>query len=141
MGNFIPNTNNTTLDLSEMKQIRTRTNYLENEINKLKKSNTDLINKNNSLKKELDLQSSKNQNHFTLKNKGDLKKFVNEWYNKNADNIDIGVIDLPFGGSIDILPDSVEKHLYVKVLSLLMEIIAESKIELMGQEISVNFKQ
>ena len=139
MGNLIPNTNNTNLELSEIQQIRTRTDYLENEINKLKKSNIDLIEENKSLKKELDLQSSKN--NFTLKNKDDLKKFVNEWYNKNNDNIDIGVIDLPFGGSIDILPDSVEKHLYVKVLSLVMEIMAESKIELMGQEISVTFKQ
>ena len=65
MGNFIPNTS-TTLELSEIQQIRTRTDYLENEIIKLKKSNIDLIDKNNSLKKELELHSSSSKNNFTL---------------------------------------------------------------------------
>ena len=79
-------------------------------------------------------------NTFTPKNKEKLRKFINEWYDKNSDNIDIGVIDLPFGGSIDILPDSIEKHIYLKTLSLLMEILAESKISFMGQEMKITFE-
>ena len=142
MGNFIPKTGfsfeNNSDDISELKKIRERTDELENEINKLKSMNEDLIKVNNDLQNEIAINKT---NGFTIKNKESLKKFVDEWYDKNSDNIDIGVIELPFGGNIDILPDSVEKHMYVKTLSLLMEILSESKIELMGQQIFLNFKQ
>ena len=124
MGNYLTKTEN-----SEIIELR-------NETLQLKKEIEDLKNINKSLNDKILLS-----NNFTSKNNTDLKKFVEEWYEKNNDNIDLGVIDLPFGGSIDVLPDSIEKHLYVKILSLVMELISESKINFMGQEISIAFKQ
>ena len=124
MGNYFPKTEN-----NEILELR-------NEILQLKKENEDLKKINKYLNDKMLLS-----NEFTSKNNIALKKFVDEWYEKNNDNIDIGVINLPFGGNIDILPDSIEKHLYVKMLSLVMELISESKINFMGQEITTSFKQ
>ena len=110
-------------------------NVLLKELENLKKEIKELKKENLTLK-----ESIISDNTFTSKNKEQLKKFINEWYDKNSDNIDIGVIDLPFGGSIDILPDSIEKHIYLKTLSLLMEILAESKMTFMGQEMKITFE-
>lgn len=112
--------------MEKLENINTENLVLKKEIEVLKKENNEL--KNNQF------------NNFSTKNKEDLKEFVDNWYEKNSDTIDLGVIDLPFGGSIDILPDSIEKHLYVKTLSILMEIISQSKINFMGQEMMLVFK-
>lgn len=59
----------------------------------------------------------------------------------NKNNLNIGMVNLPFGFQVDILPDKVEKHLYVKILSIFMEILTESKFEIMGQKIYLATEQ
>ena len=135
MGNIFPK-NMDSSSYEETIKKNEKNNILLEELENLKKEIKDLKKENLTLK-----ESIISDNTFTPKNKENLKKFIIEWYDKNSDNIDIGVIDLPFGGSIDILPDSIEKHIYLKTLSLLMEILAESKISFMGQEMKITFEQ
>lgn len=45
--------------------------------------------------------------------------FVDKWFENNKE-VDIGVVDLPIVGEIDLLPDSIEKHLYKKALNILI---------------------
>ena len=134
MGNIFPK-NMDSSSYEEPIKKNGENNILLEELENLKKEIKDLKKENLTLK-----ESIISDNTFTPKNKENLRKFINEWYDKNSDNIDIGVIDLPFGGSIDILPDSIEKHIYLKTLSLLMEILAESKISFMGQEMRITFE-
>ena len=134
MGNIFPK-NMDSSSYEEAIKKNEENNILLEELENLKKEIKDLKKENLTLK-----ESIISDNTFTPKNKENLRKFINEWYDKNSDNIDIGVIDLPFGGSIDILPDSIEKHIYLKTLSLLMEILAESKISFMGQEMKITFE-
>tara|TARA_Y100000991_G_scaffold213992_1_gene200769 strand:- start:812 stop:1246 length:435 start_codon:yes stop_codon:yes gene_type:complete len=121
-------------------QVNNKIDCIMNKLESISEENLILKKEIEVLKKENDELKNNSFNDFSTKNKEDLKKFVDIWYEKNSDNIDIGVIDLPFGGSIDILPDSIEKHLYVKTLSILMEIISQSKINFMGQEMIFAFK-
>ena len=51
------------------------------------------------------------------------------------------MVNLPFGFQVDILPDKVEKHLYLKILSIFMEILTESNFEIMGQKIYLATQQ
>jgi len=48
---------------------------------------------------------------------GKIDIFVEHWYEKNKEEIGIGVIDLKFT-KIDIFPDYVEKYIYKKMLKL-----------------------
>ena len=121
-------------------QINNKIDSIMNKLENISEENLILKKEIEVLKKENDKLKNDSFNNFSTKNKEDLKKFVDIWYEKNSDTIDIGVIDLPFGGSIDVLPDSIEKHLYVKTLSILMEIISQSKINFMGQEMIFSFK-
>jgi len=43
--------------------------------------------------------------------------FVEQWYEKNKEEIGIGVLDLHFT-KIDLFPDYIEKYIYKKVLKL-----------------------
>lgn len=52
----------------------------------------------------------------------DIDDFVDEWYEKNKDDIDIGVINLKFF-KIDLFPDNIEKHIYKKVLKILFSFL------------------
>ena len=45
--------------------------------------------------------------------------FVENWFENNRE-IDIGLIDLPIVGEIDLLPDNIEKYLYKKALNIVI---------------------
>lgn len=54
-----------------------------------------------------------------------IDAFVEQWYNENRDEIDIGVIDLRFF-KIDLMPDYLEKHIYKKVLKIVFSFLNSS---------------
>ena len=121
-------------------QIDDKINFLIEKIENIQSENIILKKEIEKLKNE-NIELKDNSFNFSSKNKENLKKFVDNWYEKNSNNIDIGIIDLPFGGSIDILPDNIEKHLYLKTITILMEMISQFEINFMGQKIIFNFPE
>tara|TARA_Y100000389_G_C17454254_1_gene516962 strand:- start:1941 stop:2336 length:396 start_codon:yes stop_codon:yes gene_type:complete len=76
-------------------------------------SHDELITENENLKMQIeDLKSNSNE---WAEN---IDEFVDQWYETNKENIDIGIIDLKFF-KIDLFPDYLEKHIYKKVLKIL----------------------
>lgn len=76
-----------------------------------------LENDNNDLRKRLekaDTQWSSN-----------IDAFVEQWYEDNNEEIDIGVVDFKFF-KIDIMPDYLEKHIYKKVLKIVFSFLNSS---------------
>lgn len=48
-----------------------------------------------------------------------IDDYVDKWFEKNKEQIDIGLIKLPFGFTVDVLPNDLEKHIYKKILKIL----------------------
>tara|TARA_X000000950_G_C13435124_1_gene465692 strand:- start:195 stop:530 length:336 start_codon:yes stop_codon:yes gene_type:complete len=75
----------------------------------LKHMNEKLIEVNDELKKE------KEENDQAWARK--IDKFVDEWFEENKEEVDIGVINLGFF-KIDIFPDYLEKYIYKKMFKI-----------------------
>lgn len=41
-----------------------------------------------------------------------IDNYVDEWFEKNEKDVDIGVVDIGGICKVDLLPDSIEKHIY-----------------------------
>tara|TARA_Y100000389_G_scaffold177697_1_gene190223 strand:- start:8912 stop:9343 length:432 start_codon:yes stop_codon:yes gene_type:complete len=54
-----------------------------------------------------------------------IDAFVDDWYEKNCQEVDIGVIDFKFF-KIDVLPDFIERHIYKKVIKIVYSFFTES---------------
>lgn len=113
-------------------------NDLQNELNELKTSFDRLLNKNKMLSDELDKKTIQIKDlqdgiikQSNLIDKESVKEFVDKFYEENKD-IDIGVINTPLG-DIDILPDSIEKHLLTQSI-----LISTNIIEKLLQNSSIN---
>lgn len=58
--------------------------------------------------------------------------YVDAWYDANHDGIDLGRIDLPLVGEIDIFPDEREKAIYRKVFMLALTNLLEVEVKVAG---------
>lgn len=84
----------------------------------------DLLEKQKELESENRLlreKLSKADNEWST----NIDAFVEQWYNENREDIDIGVIDLKFF-KIDVMPDYLEKHIYKKVLKIVFSFLNSS---------------
>ena len=77
--------------------------------------------------KELEQENSKLKNEKLCKNeendwRENIDIFVEEWFEENKDDDDIGVVDFKLF-KIDLLPDKVEKYIYKKVLKILYSFV------------------
>ena len=61
-----------------------------------------------------------------------VNTYVDNWYNANRDEIDIGRIDLPLVGEVDVFPDKREKALYRKIFMLALTNLLEMEIQIAG---------
>ena len=53
-----------------------------------------------------------------------VDEFVEKWYEKNKDQVDIGKVSVgPF--SIDVMPDTLEKHIYKKTLKIMFSLFRD----------------
>lgn len=53
-----------------------------------------------------------------------VDEFVEKWYEKNKDQVDIGNVSVgPF--SIDVMPDTLEKHIYKKTLKIMFSLFRD----------------
>ena len=102
---------------------------------------------NNKLTEDLEIlsQSKSAHNQKSIKNKNEIttnyiSDFVDDWYEKHKE-IDIGVINIPMIGDIDILPDNIEKHIYKKTLlivsSLIENITKDIKLNVLNKSIKI----
>ena len=47
-----------------------------------------------------------------------IDKFVDDWYEKNKDSVDIGEVTICGRYKVDLIPDEMEKRIYSKMLKL-----------------------
>jgi len=64
--------------------------------------------------------------------KDHIHAYVDEWYEANKDGIDLGRINLPFIGDVDIFPDSREKAIYRKLFTLAITNLLQVEIKFAG---------
>lgn len=58
--------------------------------------------------------------------------YVDAWYKANHDGVDLGRIDLPLIGEVDVFPDEREKALYRKVFMLALTNLLEVEVKVAG---------
>ena len=108
------------------------------EIEKLKKENLLLKEKLNKI------QCSSNSSKLDEKTLNNIDKFIENWYEKNINEVDIGVVNIPIVGDIDVFPDYIEKYIYKKSLTIAMsflkETINESEINILNNKINLVMK-
>ena len=98
-----------------------------------KLNNDNKLLKENITKLELIIIQNIEDKKTTKLSKKTLDKidlFIEEWYLKNNDDIDIGKFDIPIIGNIDLFPDYIEKHLYKKLIAATLSFIKESAIQI-----------
>ena len=93
--------------------------HVENQI--LKQYNEDNLHSNRN---NFDIDNSHNGLSKNTINR--IDKFVEEWYNKNNDTVDIGKYNIPLYGDIDLFPDSAEKHIYKKIIAITLCFIKDT---------------
>ena len=58
--------------------------------------------------------------------------YVDAWYEANHDGVDLGRIDLPLIGEVDVFPDEREKALYRKMFTLALTNLLEVEVKVAG---------
>lgn len=95
---------------NDMRPCADKYEELVEENKKLEKQNKELRKR----LKEADAEWSRN-----------IDAFVDQWFEENHEDVDIGVIDLKIC-KIDVFPDYLEKHIYKKVLKIVYSFITSS---------------
>ena len=133
------------------KPIDMQSNHSNRESESLNRQNDALMRKIDALEKKLEIMERKQRDEEEKKqitaqlvnNDISIDKFVDEWFESNKE-VDIGVIDLPIVGEIDIFPDRLEKHIYKKSLkiasTLLFEMLQNVNVKVLDKTISVKIE-
>jgi hypothetical protein len=74
--------------------------------------------------------NKKQDNKNTLQN--NIDTYVDKWFEKNKKDVNIGIIDIPLIGEVDIFPDSVEKSIHKKLLATMICNMLETEICIAG---------
>jgi hypothetical protein len=90
------------------------------EIDSLKNKIEELEKNNAVLKRDLKLSRSV----FSEK----ISAFVEDWYEKNEKDVDIGRFSIFGFFKFDVIPDKFEKYLYKRILNILYSLITQNKI-------------
>lgn len=57
-----------------------------------------------------------------------IDTYIDNWFDKNKSDVNIGVIDVYGMFKIDVLPDEMEKYIYKKILKIIVSMMAEVKL-------------
>ena len=69
---------------------------------------------------------------YAMENKswGDyIDKHIDTWFENNKSDVDIGVVNVCGLFTIDLLPDTVEKYIYKKVVKIVFSLVTDLKIK------------
>lgn len=58
--------------------------------------------------------------------------YVEWWYERNKKDVDVGVVDLPVVGSVDLFPNVVEKQMYSQMFKALVNQILDTELSVAG---------
>ena len=61
-----------------------------------------------------------------------IDAYVERWHTTHGADVDIGVIDLPVIGEVDLFPDVVEKAIHKKLLKSVMTNVLETEVTVAG---------
>ena len=102
------------------------------EYDKLSNDNKLLMEKITNLELQIlqNLEEKKKTSNLSKKTLDKIDLFIEEWYTKNNDDIDIGKFDIPIIGYVDLFPDHIEKHLYKRLIAATLSFIKESAIQI-----------
>ena len=84
----------------------------------------ELKKENDRLKKELKEMKEKEEKTWDKY----IDEFVDEWYENNKDEVNIGRIKLFNILPIDLVPDSCEKNIYKKTLKIIISMLGDAKL-------------
>lgn len=79
-------------------------------------SKEELVEIVHALKKELLDSKEKSMGKY-------VDQYIDELFENNKKDVDIGVIDIGGICKVDILPDSIEKHIYKKTFKILISLL------------------
>lgn len=54
-----------------------------------------------------------------------IDKYVDNWFEKNKDDVDIGEVTIAGSIKVDLLPDELEKRIYKKILKIALSFMSE----------------
>ena len=60
-----------------------------------------------------------------------VDQYVERWFDQNP-SVNIGLVDVPLLGSVDLLPNSVEKRIYKRLYTVLLTNMLQTEIQLLG---------
>jgi hypothetical protein len=92
----------------------------------------ELLQENNRLKRQIKLLRKKHNSQINIDG------IFEEWYSSyKREDFKIFSIELPLVGKIDLLPESIEKHIYKNMIRISLFMLSKIKIDLMG--LNINF--
>ena len=90
----------------------------------------ELQNENNKLKKQLKLLRKKKNLNLNIDN------IFDEWFSSyKREEFNIFSIELPIIGKIDLLPETIEKHIYKNMIRISLFMLSKINIDMMGLNI------
>lgn len=57
-----------------------------------------------------------------------IEQFVEKWYEENKDLVDLGEIEICGRYKVDLIPDEMEKRIYVKMLKIVYAFLARDML-------------
>ena len=58
--------------------------------------------------------------------------YVEWWYERNKKDVDAGLVELPVVGSVDLFPNSIEKHIYSSMFKAMVNQILDTEVSVAG---------
>ena len=60
-----------------------------------------------------------------------VDRYVEQWFEQNP-GVNMGVVDVPLVGPVDLLPDRLEKHIYKRVHTVLLTNLLHTEVRVLG---------
>ena len=60
-----------------------------------------------------------------------IDRYVEEWFAQNP-GVNLGVVELPLVGSVDLLPNRLEKYMYKRIHAVLLTNLLRTEVTVLG---------
>lgn len=58
--------------------------------------------------------------------------YVEWWYERNKKDVDVGIVELPVVGAVDLFPNAVEKQMYAQMFKAMVNQILDTELSVAG---------
>lgn len=77
------------------------------------------------LKKEIDGLKKKHSKIANITTSEYIDKYIDNWFEKYKDDVDVGEVTIAGSLKIDLLPDELEKRIYKKAIKIALSLLAD----------------